>query len=124
MNKQPIIIFDLDRTLTKGPTFTPYLISVAREEPQKFYFMFAILFQMALYVLHLKTRKALKEYMLGAIMKGMSRNEVRKQTARFLDKLFKDGFHEAGLAEIKSRPHGRDCHGLDGFLCRRNCKAP
>ena len=33
---ETIVIFDLDRTLTRSGTFTPYLLNLAGEEPAKY----------------------------------------------------------------------------------------
>lgn len=97
-----VVIFDLDRTLTKRGTFTPFLLSIANQSPGKLLFIFAVLFQMALYVLKVKSRKGLKEYMLYAFMDGMSRNQTNKRVKEFLTAgFYKKGFHQAGLAEIK-----------------------
>ena len=111
MTKKPktIVIFDLDRTLTKRGTFTPFLLSIASEQPGKYLFIFAVLFQMALYVLKVKSRKSLKEYMLYAFMGGMSRNQTNKRVNEFLtERFYKKGFYQEGLAEIK-RHQKRGC---------------
>lgn len=96
-----IAVFDLDRTLTRAPTFSAYLWMVARDEPNKVLYVFAVLIQMALYLLKLKSRTRLKEYMLSAFMKGMSKREVAKHTEKFLEKLFDGGFHLEGLRKLE-----------------------
>ncbi|MHA1544334.1 MAG: HAD family hydrolase [Alphaproteobacteria bacterium] len=98
-----IAIFDLDRTLTRGGSFSPFLISIAREEPDKRLYIFAVMFQMLLYLLKRRTRKTLKEYMLGAFMTGMSRNQTNKYSKAFLKRLEDKGkFFESGLEAIKA----------------------
>ena len=97
-----IVIFDLDRTLTKRPTFSAFLLSMTDEEPGKVLFVFAVLFQMLLYVLKLKTRKSLKEYMLKTYMGGMSRDQTNKAIKKFFNEgYYKKRFYQDGLAEIK-----------------------
>lgn len=96
------VIFDLDRTLTKRPTFSAFLMSMTDEEPGKVLFAVAVLFQMLLYVLKLKTRKSLKEYMLKTYMGGMSRNQTNKAIKKFFnERYYKKRFYQDGLAEIK-----------------------
>lgn len=96
------VIFDLDRTLTKRPTFSAFLLSMTDEEPGKVLFVVAVLFQMLLYVLKLKTRKSLKEYMLKTYMGGMSRNQTNKAIKKFFNEgYYKKRFYQDGLAEIK-----------------------
>lgn len=96
------VIFDLDRTLTKRPTFSAFLLSMTDEEPGKVLFVVAVLFQMLLYVLKLKTRKSLKEYMLKTYMGGMSRNQTNKAIKKFFnERYYKKRFYQDGLAEIK-----------------------
>lgn len=98
-----IAIFDLDRTLTRGGSFSPFLISIAREEPDKRLYIFAVMFQMLLYLLKRRTRKTLKEYMLRAFMTGMSRNQTNKYSKAFLKRLEDKGkFFESGLEAIKA----------------------
>ncbi|MCH8081402.1 MAG: HAD-IB family hydrolase [Proteobacteria bacterium] len=99
---ETIVIFDLDRTLTRSGTFTPYLLNLAGEEPAKYLYVFAVLFRMALYVLGVISRKQLKEYMLHAFMAGMSRSEADKQSKDFYNKLFRKGFHQDGLAALEA----------------------
>jgi len=103
-----IVIFDLDRTLTKHGTFTPYLLNLAGEEPAKYLYVFVVLFRMALYVLKIISRGALKEYMLHAFMAGMSRREANKRSEDFFEKLFRKGFHKDGLARL--REHQKKGH--------------
>lgn len=96
------VIFDLDRTLTKRPTFSAFLMSMTDEEPGKVLFAIAVLFQMLLYVLKLKTRKSLKEYMLKTYMGGMSRNQTNKAIKKFFnERYYQKRFYQDGLAEIK-----------------------
>ncbi|MEE8295198.1 MAG: HAD-IB family hydrolase [Sphingomonadales bacterium] len=98
-----IAIFDLDRTLTKGGSFSPFLISIAREEPDKRLYIFAVMFQMLLYLIKRRTRKTLKEYMLRSFMTGMSKNQTSKYSKAFLKRLQERGkFFESGLEAIKA----------------------
>jgi len=97
-----IVIFDLDRTLTKKPTFSAFLVSLAHDDPKKFLYVFAVLVQMLGYLLKLRTRKRLKEYMLATFMGGMSRNQTSKAVKAFFNAdFYKSGLYQAGLDEIK-----------------------
>lgn len=104
-----IAIFDMDRTLTRGGSFSPFLLLIAGETPEKILYVFAVLFQMLLYVLGIKTRKALKEYMLAAFMTKMGRTDVDKFAKIFVKRLedkgkfFKDGM--AAIARHKKQGH-------------------
>lgn len=104
-----IAIFDLDRTLTKGGSFTPFMVLVAREEPEKFFYFIAVLFQVILYALRMKTRTALKEYMIKAFMHGMSKNQTAKASSAFLQKLENQNkFFRDGVAAIAGHKKNGD----------------
>lgn len=104
-----IAIFDLDRTLTRGGSFSPYLLMFVGEDTDKMFWVFAVLFQMLLYLLKLKTRKTLKEYMLKAFMTGMSNNQVRKHSEKFLERLEKKNkFYEDGIKAIQAHKEKGD----------------
>ncbi len=69
---QPLSIFDLDRTLTRYGTWSPFLLFAAkRRAPWRLMLAPVLLIFMAAYKLHLISRKRLKEIM-HAVMLGRS----------------------------------------------------
>ncbi len=93
-------IFDLDRTITRRATYTPFLLSVARRRPGTFRHLFAIATAALCYKLGLTSRKRLKEVMLGAVLAGASRPEVAEFAAAFVERWSRSGLRPAATSAI------------------------
>lgn len=93
-------IFDLDRTITRRGTFSPFLLSVARRHPWKFVHLFAIALAALRHRLGAIDRKQLKEVMLGAVLGGAARPAVDGYAAAFVARTVSAGLRPAALAAI------------------------
>ena len=103
-DRRPVAaIFDLDRTITRHGTFTPFLWSVACRRPGKFARLPAIALAALGYRLGAIDRKRLKEVMLGAMLGGAGRAAVDEYAARFGARLVPTGLRPAALAAIEAR---------------------
>ncbi len=82
--KQRIAIFDLDRTVTRLPTYTPFLLSSLRGQPlRKAAACAATLPWLLGYLAKTVSRAAVKERMLSLSLAGLTRGEVENHAGRF-----------------------------------------
>lgn len=79
-----IAVFDLDRTITRYATFTPWLLYFVRRRPWRLAALPVVLAAAVGYKLKLVTRKGLKEIMLKAVMAGTPAAEVTAVTEAFV----------------------------------------
>lgn len=82
-----IVVFDLDRTITRYGTFSPFLIWTCRERPLSTFNSIPIMFRMLLYRVGLVKRKALKEYMLRTLLAGVDREQMTASAESFAARL-------------------------------------
>jgi len=97
------VLFDLDRTITRRGTYTPFLFWVARRRPAAFLSVPLLLAAALAYRMRWIGRGRLKEIMLWRVMGAMPRAEVDA---------FAEGFVDAEI-EQRLRPGARvaiDCH--------------
>ena len=78
-----IVVFDLDRTITRVATYTPFLLFVARRRPLRLLLAGPLLIAALAYKLGLISRKRLKEHMLCAVLCGAGRDQVAEFAAAF-----------------------------------------
>ncbi len=93
-------VFDLDNTITRHGTYTPFILSVARRQPIKFFRIGSVLLATMLYKLRLLARGRLKEIMLTAVLAGAPRAEVMAHAARFIDRCVCHGLRPGALRAI------------------------
>lgn len=79
-----IAIFDLDKTITVFPTFTPWLLYFVRRAPWRLLALPVVLGAVAGYYLKFISRKRLKEIMLRAVVAGRPAREVHAVTEAFV----------------------------------------
>lgn len=84
MQQKTIAIFDLDKTITRLPTFTPWLLYFVRRSPWRLIALPVVLAAVGGYYLKLISRKRLKEVMLKAVVAGRPAAEVTDVTAQFV----------------------------------------
>ena len=80
-----IAFFDLDRTITRVGTYTPFLLHSTRSNLRRFSRTPAALWAMGSYVANRTTRAALKARMLDLFIAGASRSEVSAWAEDFVD---------------------------------------
>ncbi len=96
MAKPVIHIFDLDRTITKFPTYTPFLLMAAKTRAPWRLMLIPLLLPFLLgYAVKLVDRKSLKQVM-HALMLGrrISRHDLADITDRFAERLIKDAMFD------------------------------
>lgn len=81
--RQVTAVFDLDRTITRSGTYTPFLFSVARRHPLRLLWAGPLVIAALAYKLGLISRKRLKEYMLSAVLRGEFRDRIAGYAAGF-----------------------------------------
>lgn len=96
-----IAVFDMDRTITRNGTFSPFLLSTCRRRPWKLLFVPLIILHMLRYKLGNLTRKQLKERMQGLLIAGAGREQMERYVGHFVGKLVADGLRPGALAQIQ-----------------------
>lgn len=103
-------VFDLDRTLTILPTYTPFLLFAARTRAPWRLLLAPLLIPAALlYALKLIPRRTMKPLMHRLMIGGtLARAEVQTLADRFADRLLENGIYADGRALIAAeRTAGR-----------------
>lgn len=103
-----VAVFDLDRTITRYGTYTPFLLFVARRHPLRLLYAGPLLLAAGAYKLGLISRKRLKEFMLSAVLGGASRADVDRHAAGFIAHCTASGIRPGArraIAEHKAEGH-------------------
>lgn len=98
--KRHIIVFDLDRTLTRVRTFTPFLIYSCKKRPLKIFTAPIVIFHMLRHKFFGFERKPLKEKILRIVLQGYSREEIDDLARGYAALLVKYGMRKEGMARI------------------------
>ena len=101
-------IFDLDRTITRHGTFTPFLWSVAYRRPWTFVHLPAIALAALGYRFGAIDAKRLKEVMLAAVLGGAARSAVDAYAAAFVARTVPAGLRPAAVAAIEAHRRAGD----------------
>ena len=96
-----IVVFDLDRTITRFGTYTPFLLSVARRRPLRLLLAVPLAIAALVYKLGLISRKRLKEHMLCAVLCGAGRDQVARYAASFTSYWAANRVRPGALTAIK-----------------------
>jgi len=96
-----VVVFDLDRTITRRGTFTPYLLSFQKGLLARLGLMARLLSSMALYKAGRLTRRQLKDRMLAQALKGASAADIRRSAHEFVTRLKRSGLREEALRVIE-----------------------
>ncbi len=93
MTKPKLHIFDLDRTITRMPTYTPFLLNAAQQQaPWRLALVPLILPFLLAYMCKLINRKGLKQIMHVAMLgRRMDRKEVDAIADQFANAVLADG---------------------------------
>lgn len=91
-DRRPVAaIFDLDRTVTRRATFTPFIVSAALARPASLLRAPFVLIAALGWRVGLVPRGRLKEIMLGAVLGGAPRAEVDRVAAAFAGRCLEAG---------------------------------
>jgi HAD superfamily hydrolase (TIGR01490 family) len=98
---QLLAIYDMDKTITHAPTWTPFLIHSARSgAPWRLALVPVAAFAAMGYVARLMSRgRLMQRMMLG---KSMSPEQERRAATAFADRVTKDGVFAAALRQIEA----------------------
>lgn len=96
-----IVVFDLDRTLTRVRTFTPFLIYSFKRRPLRIVTAPIVIFHMLRYKLGSLQRKPLKEKILRFVLRGYSRKEIDNLSREYAKLLVKYAIRKQGLERIR-----------------------
>ncbi len=108
--QRPIVIFDLDRTITRQGTFSPFLIyCLLRRRPWRLLLVPVIVVAMLGYVAKFYTRKTLKQRMQALTIAGLSRADLETLGHGFVTKTIAGGCFADALATIKQHKNAGDC---------------
>lgn len=97
-----LAIYDMDRTITRSGTFTPFMIHAAlRRHPWRLIFMpFALLVMLA-YVLKLIERKKVKEYNQAMLLgRSVRISSLKGVVDSFADKIVTRGTYPGAIARL------------------------
>lgn len=99
-----LAIYDMDRTLTHAPTWTPFLIASARRRaPWRLLFAPAVVFMMAGYLAKRIDRAGLKERMQRMLLGGRLAPEAMQDAAEaFAERVVATGVFAGARAQIKA----------------------
>jgi len=103
-------VFDLDRTLTRKPTYTAFLAFAAlRHNPLRLLLAPCVIVCMLAYLAGLIFRRRVKELEQALLLgRRVSRRQIDDLADRFAKKIARNGICEAGLARIRQeRAEGR-----------------
>ncbi|WP_308909184.1 HAD-IB family phosphatase [Pseudokordiimonas caeni] len=101
-------VFDLDRTLTRSGTFTPFLLSTRKGIFAKSVLMLRILRHMILYKAKRINRTTLKNRMLAVAFRHMTREEVEAAADRFARHVLDNQLRGGGLIAVAMHKMDRD----------------
>ncbi len=106
-NEVTIAVFDLDRTLTKHGTFTPFLLSAMPKDPSLLWALFPTILTAVRYLTGAISRKVFKERMLELFVAGRSREEINLYIDAFVEKVLLHNLRRSTRSAIeKHRTQG------------------
>lgn len=95
-----IAVFDMDRTITRHGTFSPFLISACRSRPWRLLYLPLIILHMLRYKLGGLTRKELKERMQALLLGAAGLDQLEGYVGRYIQRLMARGMRPGALARI------------------------
>ncbi len=100
---RPVVaVFDLDRTITRAGTYTPFLLHCAPAMPATVVRMAAALGAMAAYAAKRITRGALKARMLELFIAGATRPQVAAWAAEFVGRWLRSHLRPGAVRAIEA----------------------
>lgn len=93
-------IFDLDRTITRAPTWTRFLIFVNHKRPSFWFFLLRIMAHGAVHKLGLASRDSVKVVSLRTLT-HLSRDQLQQAAAAFIAREVQSGLRPGAVEAIK-----------------------
>jgi phosphatidylglycerophosphatase C len=103
-----LIIFDLDKTLTRRDTLLPYLFGFLVRRPWRVFRTVHLPVAALLFKIGVINNARLKEIFVTAFLAGTSREEIRRWSATFIDKLLAHGMRKEGLDRLNQHINAGD----------------
>lgn len=96
-----LAIYDMDRTITRYPTYTPFMLAwAARHRPWRLLTAPLVVACLLAYVGKWISRGRLKTLMLALLVGRPSAAQLQPAIDRFVDRLFDNGVYAGALAQI------------------------
>jgi phosphatidylglycerophosphatase C len=102
MNETRLVVFDLDGTITRHDTLLPYVFSVLRRAPWQLLRLLRVTPALAAFAVGRADHGALKSSLIKATLRGRSRAEIERSTARFVPALLARGVRADALRAIEA----------------------
>lgn len=107
--KRRFAIFDLDRTITTGGTFTPFLLSTQKTLLARAALLSKLLPHMIAYKCGIIKRKTLKDKMLSAALDGVSRAKLSELSNTFVAIAVSSNLRPKAVEAIARHKSNGDC---------------
>lgn len=102
-----IAIFDLDGTITRHDTLVPYLFRYCLRRPWRLLRLWALPWHLLRYLVGGRDRGVLKEKLIVAVLRGLSRDDIAQLNRRFVPRLLRDGVYPEALKQLAAhKDHG------------------
>lgn len=98
---RPLAVFDLDGTLTRRDTFTPYVFTWLVRRPLRWWRLLGVLPTLVAFAFGRADRGALKGRLLHVTLGGTPRRDVDAWSETFVERLLRTGMHAEGLERIR-----------------------
>ncbi len=99
---RPVVIFDLDRTITTMGTYTPFLVYYAlRQNSLRLLFLPVVIIFTVAYILKLLDRKQLKSLMFGLIIGQPDKVDLDRVCTAFVDYMLDKNVYPEALYTIR-----------------------
>ncbi len=105
-----LAIFDLDHTITRKDTYLGFLAQILKDHPWRVMRTIKLPFAVLIYKAGLKNNSWLKEVFLKAVAGGMTQNQIRACSDKFIGSLRQNGYYRDALNCIQA--HQKQNHTL------------
>lgn len=97
-----IAVFDLDGTITRRDTLVPYILGFCLRHPWRFPRLLVMPWHVLLYLFAGRNRGKLKQALLVAAFKGVSRAQIKRWNERFVPRLLQRQVQPGARAQIEA----------------------
>jgi HAD superfamily hydrolase (TIGR01490 family) len=97
MTQPCLVVFDLDRTLTRYDSYLPYLLGFLLATPSRVVRLWSLPLTVLSYVLKRIDNTQLKQRFLASFLEGTDRVAVQRWTDRFLEQFLASGLRREAL---------------------------
>lgn len=100
--ERPIVVFDLDGTITRRDTYVPFLLYALYKQPLKILRLPVLAIDVLRYKIGRQSNSWLKTRFLGAILAGQKRVAIEKWSKIFSLYIYDKGLHLDAISTINS----------------------